>query len=260
MTFLRVLATELMKLRRTRVPWVLALVYAVTPLMLALMMVVLQDPELARKMGLLAAKAQMTVGYANWPAYLSIASFLFVGGMIVVSIAQAFVFGREYAEGTAKNMLTLPVGRSVIVAAKLTVTALWFLGAGALVYGEAIGLGRLVGLPGWDPELLSRHAFTVGRIAAQVLLLSSVPAWITVAARGYIAPLGFSVLLLLVGDLFAHTGWGPWVPWSIVLLTAGVAGPDAPLPGAASWMVLVAVFVAGSIGTWVSLDRADNTQ
>jgi ABC-2 type transport system permease protein len=259
-TYLRVLRTELLKLRRTHVLLVLALVYAAGPLMLALMMVMLKYPDLGRRMGLIAAKAQLTVGYADWPTYLSITLFLFVAGMIVVSIAQAFLFGREYAEGTAKNMLTLPVGRFAFVAAKMTVTALWFLCVGAAVYAESIGLGWLLRLPGWDVELLSRHAARTVQIVFEVLLLSSVPSWITVTTRGYIAPLGLSVLLLLIGDLFAHTGWGPWVPWSILLLSAGAAGPEAPLPGVASMVVLVAVFVAGSVGTWLTLDRTDNTQ
>jgi ABC-2 type transport system permease protein len=260
MMYLKVLGTEFMKLRRTRIPWVLGLVYCIAPLMMGLMMWVLKNPELGRRLGLLATKAQLTMGAADWPTYLTITTFLFLGGIILFGIIQAFVFGREYAEGTAKNMLTLPVGRSALVAAKLTVSAIWFLCMAALVYAEAMVVGLAIDLPGWSRELLLENARTVGVVVLEVLLLSSVPAWIAVASRGYLAPAGFAILLLVVGDLFAHTGWAPWVPWSVVFLTAGAAGAEAPVPGAGSAAVLAAVFLAGAAAIYLWLERADNTQ
>ncbi len=95
-------------------------------------------------------------------------------------------------------------------------------------------------------------AHRAARLCLQVLLLSSVPAWIAVATRGYLAPLGLSILFLLVGDVFAHTGWGLWVPWAIPLMSAGAAGPDAPVPGVGSLLVLVLTFVAGAVATWAT--------
>jgi ABC-2 type transport system permease protein len=260
MIFLPALYTELLKLKRARIPWVLTLVYCLAPLMMSLMMAVLKNPELGRRLGLVAAKAQLTVGVADWPTYLQITGFLFAGGIIVIGIVQAFVFGREYAEGTAKNLLCLPISRAALVAAKLVVSAVWFLCMAALVYAEALALGRLLGLPGFSATLLTASLRQAILLAVQVLLLSTVPAWIAVAARGYLAPLGFSILLFLVGDLFAHTGWGPWVPWSILLLSAGAGGAEAPVPGIGSYLVLVGIFAAGFAAAWLHLDRADNTQ
>ncbi len=50
------------------------------------------------------------------------------------------------------------------------------------------------------------------------------------------------------------------MPWSIVFLTAGAAGADAPVPGAGSLVVLVGVFLAGAAAIYLWLERADNTQ
>jgi ABC-2 type transport system permease protein len=260
MMFLRVLSTEFLKLKRSRIPWVLTLAYCLAPLMMGLMMVVLKNPELGRRLGLVAAKAQLTVGAADWPTFLQLTGFLFAGGILVLGVVQAFVFGREYAEGTAKNLLALPVGRTAIVAAKLVVSAVWFLGMAVLLYVETLALGLLIDLPGFSTALLAASLRRAVRLVLEVLLLSSVPAWIAVAARGYLAPLGFSILLLMVGDLFAHTGWGPWVPWSIPLLSAGAGGADAPVPGMRSLLVLIGVFAVGFAATYLHLDRVDNTQ
>jgi ABC-2 type transport system permease protein len=259
-TFATVVGTELQKLRRTRIPWVLALIYGLAPLMLGLMMAVLRNPELGRRLGLLTTKAQLTIGVADWRTYLMLTGFLFAGGLIVLSIEQAFLFGREYAEGTAKNMLTLPIPRSAFIAAKLTLSVVWFVAVATALFGEAVAIGFIIGLPGYRPELLAATALQAARLTAQVLLLSTVPAWITIATRGYLAPVGLSILLLLVGDLFSHTGWGPWVPWAIVFLQADAAGPEAPLPGVGSWFVLCVTALAGAVAAWASLDRTDNTQ
>jgi hypothetical protein len=168
MSFANVLATEFLKLRRTRIPWVLTLVYCLAPLMMGLMMLVLKNPELGRRLGLVATKAQLAVGAADWPTYLQLTGFLFAGGIVVMGIVQAFVFGREYAEGTAKNLLTLPVGRAAIVAAKLVVSAAWFLGMAALLCAEAVAVGLWLDLPGFGPALLAEGLGRCTLLAGEV--------------------------------------------------------------------------------------------
>lgn len=53
-------------------------------------------------------------------------------GLIVASIIAVFVFGREYAESTAKNILALPVSREFFVLAKTVVVGTWFLALAAM--------------------------------------------------------------------------------------------------------------------------------
>jgi ABC-type transport system involved in multi-copper enzyme maturation permease subunit len=258
--FLRVLSSELLKMKRSPITWVLPAVYCLAPWMMGLMMAVLKNPELGRRLGLITAKAQMTVGTADWPTYLMLSTFLFAGGMIVLAIADAFLFGREYAEGTAKNMLTLPVDRASFVAAKLAVSALWFLGMAGAVYAESLLIGVLLRLPGYSAGLLAAQARQAATVALLAFLVSPAIAWIAVASRGYLAPIGVSILLFLLGDLFGHTGWGQWFPWSIVLMAAGAGGNGVAAPGAASMAVALAFFFAAAAAAYLTLDRADNTQ
>ena len=66
---------------------------------------------------------------------------------------------------------------------------------------------------------------------------------------------------MIVGMVFGSTGWAPWVPWSIVPLFAGVAGPEAQQSiGAGSYAVLAGVFVVGLAITMIHINKADNTQ
>ena len=76
-------------------------------------------------------------------------------------------------------------------------------------------------------------------------------AWIATLGRGYLPPLGFTMLMLVLGNVLGATGWGKWFPWSIVPLFAGVAGPrtDVLAPGSE-------VVVALTCGLGVALTMA----
>jgi ABC-2 type transport system permease protein len=182
-----------------------------------------------------------------------------IGGMIFLSFIVAFVFGREYVEGTAKNMLTLPLPRSYFVLAKLAVSALWFALLSLWLLPLAFLMGRLVELPGFDPGLFWQVSARM--MVASLLAFSACPlvAWIAVSTRGYFAPLGYAIFTLVLASVFGHTGWAPWVPWSIIGLYTGAAGAGPALvPG--SFLVLAATFALGLGLTLGHEALADNVQ
>lgn len=255
----RAFTCELLKLKRARITWILAAAYAFAPLMLGLMMAVLMHPDLGRNLGLLSDKAQMTIGVASWSTYLSLTSALFAGGLIVLAVVDAYVFGREYGEGTAADLLSLPVHRATLVAAKLAVAALWFVAMAAVVYAVALAVGFAIGLPGMTAGLLAASTRTVGLLVLQVLLAGAASAWLAVVSRGTIAPIGITLLLLLMGNLLSHTGWGAWFPWAIVLMTAGTVPGTAPV-GAASMAIMLVLFAAASVASYLTLEHGDHTR
>lgn len=84
-------------------------------------MFVLKDPELAKRLGFISIKAQI-IGTASWISYLHVlAQAISVGGLIVFGFSTAWIFGREYADKTIKDLLALPISRNVIVASKFIV-------------------------------------------------------------------------------------------------------------------------------------------
>ena len=67
--FLAAFWAEALKARRSKMTLLTAAGFLILPLVGGLFMVILKDPEQARAMGLIGAKAQLTVGVADWPAY-----------------------------------------------------------------------------------------------------------------------------------------------------------------------------------------------
>jgi ABC-2 type transport system permease protein len=133
---------EALKARRSPVPWVTAIAFVVAAAVGGLFMFILTDPERARSLGLLGAKAQLAGGTADWPAYFALlAQITAVGGMLIFGVILIWTFGREFTDGTAKDLLALPTSRASIVAAKFAVTGVWC----ALLAVETYVLGLAAG-------------------------------------------------------------------------------------------------------------------
>jgi ABC-type transport system involved in multi-copper enzyme maturation permease subunit len=261
MMFVQVLAAEFLKLRRSRVTWFSLAALSLGPLAIALMMWIVREPGRAAKLGLLGTKADLSGLTATWPAYFSMLTMVVgMGGMLLLAFVVAYVFGREYTEGTAKNLLALPVGRHWFVLAKLVVSAAWWAVLVVAVLVEGFVLGALLRLPDFSPALAANAVRDALLAAAVAYLLVPVIAWIAMLGRGYLPPLGFALAMLAVGDVLSHTGWAAWFPWSIVPLFIGAIGKPASTIAPASFVVVALTFVGGIAATIAQLRWADNAQ
>lgn len=259
--FAQVLVTEFIKLRRSRVTWFTLAAISMGPLGIALFMWILREPERAARLGLLGAKASLSGLSATWPAFLYMLTMIVgIGGMLLLSFIVAFVFGREYSESTAKNMLAMPVARPQFVFAKLIVSAAWWFVLVIAVLAEALMIGMALGLPGFSAALAAEACGGAFLAAGISYLLVPVVAWVTLAGRGYMAPLGFALAMMALGNVVSKTGWSPWFPWSIVPTLVGMVGAPAQSLPAGSYVVLALTFAAGTVGAVAQIIYADNVQ
>ena len=63
-------------------------------------------------------------------------------------MAVTWVFGREFADGTLKDMLAVPVQRSSILMAKFIVTAAWSAALTLVILIFSLVMGAIIQLPG----------------------------------------------------------------------------------------------------------------
>src|SRR5215831_13264532 len=113
---------EQLKARRARMPLLTLVGFSLAPLMGALFMKILLDPAWAARFGTLTTKAQFSAAHGDWPTYFGLLTqALAVGGSILFSLVVIWLFGREYSDHTAKDLLALPTARAAIVSAKLLV-------------------------------------------------------------------------------------------------------------------------------------------
>jgi ABC-2 type transport system permease protein len=258
--FRAALWAEALKARRSKVPWLTALGFSLAPLVGGLFMIILKDPERARSMGLISAKAQLAAGVADWPTLLGLLTqATAIGGGLLFTLVTAWVFGREFSDHTAKELLALPTPREAIVAAKFVVVGIWAAGLTTFVFAIELVVGAAVGLPGWSTALLWRAAGDLVITAGLTLALMSPVALLASAGRGYLPPLGWAFLTSFLAQILAALGWGAWFPWSVPALFSELAGPRAAQIGLQSYVVVGVTFVAGLAGTfawWRSADQS----
>lgn len=259
--FSAALFAEFLKMRRSKVPLFTALGFSIAPLVGGLFMIILKDPVKAQTMGLISTKAQIAAGTAEWSTLLNmLAQATAVGGSIVFSIFTAWIFGREFSDHTAKELLALPTPREAIIGAKFVVTAIWTSFLTLLCYILGIIVGQLVDIPGWSMELF--RSGTVDILGAGILSITLLPfvAFFASAGKGYLPSFGWLVLTVVMAQIAAITGWGDWFPWAIPAMFSGAVGPRAEFLGVHSYVIIALASLIGLAMTFYWWRNADQTK
>ncbi len=252
---------ELRKATRSRMPLFTALGFLLLPLGGAFLMFVVKDPEFARKVGLISAKANLLGRSADWPSYLGLlAQMVAAGGLILFSLIVSWVFGREFADGTLKDLLAVPVSRATILLAKFIVVALWSVALTVLITIAGLGLGAVIGLPEGTSWLLLQGITTLVITACLVIIDVFPVAFFASVGRGYLLPMGVVFLTLIMANLVVIAGWGSYFPWSVPgLYTQAMGSQNAHLEPI-SYLIVIITGLAGMVGTYLWWKFADQSR
>ena len=249
---------EQRKAIRSRMPLWTALGSLFMPLGIAFLIFVSKNPAISQKLGLVSAKANLIAYSAtDWLTYLGLAGqMLAAGGFFLFVLAISWIFGREFADGTLKDMLAVPVQRSSIILAKFIVVAAWSVGLTCVIFTVSLVMGALIQLPGSSSSLIFQASARVLVTAALVIVGVMPFAFFASLGRGYLLPLGVAVLMLMMANLVAVVGWGEYFPWAI----PGIyAQGKSSLPPASYWIVLF-TGLAGMLATYVWWKYADQNR
>ena len=124
-----ILWVEFRKAIRSRMPLWTSLGSLFLPIAIAFLLFVARNPDLSHKLGLVGEKANL-VAYssADWAAYFGLFTQMVSAGVfLLLVISISWVFGREFTDGTVKDLLAVPVRRSSILLAKFILIAAWAL-------------------------------------------------------------------------------------------------------------------------------------
>jgi ABC-2 type transport system permease protein len=244
---------ESLKARRSRMPLLTGLGFLLIPLMGGFFMVILKDPEFARRVGLISAKAQLMAGTADWPTLLNLmAQAVAIGGIVLFGFIGTWVFGREYVDRTVKDLLALPTSRPAIVLAKFVVVMVWSAAATIIVYLAGLGVGAAVGLPGMSAEVFWQGTGTIVLSAALTIPLITPIAFFASAGHGYLPPMAATILAIFLAQIVAVAGWGEYFPWAIPALIS--QGSHLEFVSA---LIVLLTGAVGMLGTFLWWEYAD---
>ncbi|MEZ4664589.1 MAG: ABC transporter permease [Caldilineaceae bacterium] len=252
---------EVLKARRSKMPLATLLFFALAPFVGGFFMIVLKDPAMARRLGMISAKAQIVAGSADWPTYLGLlAQAIGIGGIVIFSFIASWVFGREYADHTVKDLLALPTARAAIVLAKFGLIGIWSALLTAAIYLIGLGVGVAVVLPPASADVFQQGTITIAITAGLIVALVTPIAFFASAGRGYMPPMGAALLFVFLAQIIAAAGWGEYFPWSIPALRSGMAGPAYAELGAVSYVIVLLTSILGAIATFAWWEVADQNQ
>jgi ABC-2 type transport system permease protein len=249
---------EARKAVRSRMPLFTGIGSLAMPLGIGFLIFVATHPETASRMGLVSAKANlMSYATTGWPVYLGLLNqMIAAGGFFLFCLVICWVFGREFADGTLKEMLAVPVPRGSIVLAKFIVVIAWSALIAALMFVAGLVMAALMGLPQGSPAALLHGSLTMAVTSGLVIAVVMPFAFLASAGRGYLLPLGLTVLALLAANMAIALGWGQYFPWAVPGL---YAQGKAELPPA-SFLVVMLTGAAGMAGTYLWWKYADQNR
>lgn len=254
------LSAEFLKVKNSRIIWVSFIAFGIAPIMGGVFMIIMSDPELAAQSTALTLKAKVMSVEANWASFfLILTQAMGIGGIMVFGFVISWIFGREYSDGTAKDLLSLPVSRTSILNAKFIVYIIWCfaLALSNIIIGLIIGW--LLGLPGFEYGILTEIFKTYIVTTVLTILIGTPIAFFALAGKGYLAPLGFVALTLVFAQVIAATGHGTYFPWSIPGIYSN-SGSKALLDllNLNSYLILIATSIIGyllSVTWWNFADQ-----
>ena len=256
--FLDMLWVEFRKTLRSRMPLFTVLGSLVMPLGISFLIFVSRNPDISRKLGLISVKANLMADTAtNWPAYMNLfGQMIAAGGFLFFCLIVSWVFGREFSDGTLKDMLAVPVPRASILLAKFTVSAAWSAGLSLGIVALGLGMGALIGLPQGSTGVILQGCLRAVVAAGLAIVVAMPFALLASIGRGYLLPVGAAILTMIVGNVVAIAGWGEYFPWDVPGL---YSQPKIVLPAASFWIVLLAG-LAGMAATYLWWKFADQSR
>jgi ABC-2 type transport system permease protein len=225
------------------------------PLGVAFLIFVSKNPQISRNLGLISAKANLLAYSAtDWPIYLRLsAEIAGVGGFLLFILAISWVFGREFADGTLKDLLAVPVPRSSILLAKFVVVALWSALLTIVMFIVCLFMGGIIRLPAGSVHALLQGGVLVGITAGLALAVTLPFALFAGVGRGYLLPIGLAILTLILTNVVTIAGWGEYFPWAVPGLYAQGKTSLTPVSGG----IALLTGLAGMMATYLWWKVAD---
>ncbi len=245
------LYVEMNKALKSKMLWGTIIFFVFIAFMLGFLMLVAKHPEIAGNSAILSTKASF-MGKADWHGFFGLMLQMDLSlGLVGPAIVTIWVFGREYSDRVIKDLLALPVSRGNIVLAKFLITFIWSLLLMGLLFVCAILAGLAVHLDGWKSDLVIKNLRIYSVSSLLTILLFPFISLITCISRGYLLPVGITILLL-ISTQFLFIGMPsitPYFPWAVPGLISGVAGPFSPKPQIISYVILGLTALLGIGGT-----------
>lgn len=207
------------------------------------------DPQVLAKLG--------PVADGDWKGFLlGAAQITGAGGLGGFAVVLAWMFGREFGDGTIAGLFALPVRRTTIALAKSIVYVIWVTVMSlllAVVLGVVGTLAGLGAIEGETPAMLLRQV-ALGVMSVAITLPV---AWAATLSRSVLGGVSVAIGLVVVAQVSVLAGLGGWMPLAAPALWAISLGTGVSPVQLSLLLPFGAIFVVLTTASWrrLQLDR-----
>lgn len=207
------------------------------------------DPQLLAKLGPAAS--------GDWNGLLlGAAQITGAGGLGGFAVVLAWMFGREFGDGTITGLFALPIRRTTIALAKVAIYCTWAAMMSVLLAVALLAVGAIAGLGPLTPDTWQ----ALGRQVALGVMSAAIAvpvAWAATLSRSVLGGVSVAVGLVVVAQVSVLTGLGGWMPLAAPALWALSVGAAVSPLQLALLVPFVGAAVAATVLSWrrMQLDR-----
>lgn len=153
---------------------------------------------------------------------------------MVLTISDAWIISREYADGTLKNIFAIPVSRAAFLCGKLFFLAVLTFLFMLISWLEILVLALLCNcfIPVTQLTISSCIFFLVKMLLGGILLcaVQSPFIYLTIRTKGFVAPLAAITVISLINVVLSNSSVAGFYPWSAsyLLVTGRLSGQSCP--------------------------------
>jgi ABC-2 type transport system permease protein len=236
----RLITAEVAGLRRSFVPW-LAMLLVVGGSVVARMLAWVTHAIGRTELGALPF-VQPDVGWSDVAVPLALLGYL---------IVTSYVFGRDFEDGNIDLILTAPVRREAVVAARTLLIAAGVLVLCLMGWAADIATHAILATSPLDPGPATSATAALGSAIAAIATLPLV-AWAAIRFRGVLPALGLGIAIQIVALALGGFALVRSLPW--FLPTALASGGNTSLLGVGLSALLFAGGLAATVRALRSVD------
>jgi ABC-2 type transport system permease protein len=207
------------------------------------------DPQVLAKLGAVAS--------GDWQGFLvGAAQITGAGGLGGFAVVLAWMFGREFGDGTITGLFALPIRRTTIAVAKLVVYAGWVVVMSVLLAVALTIVGLIAGLGAIDGDTVTMLARQIA-LGIMSIAVTLPVAWAATLSRSVLGGVSVAIGLVVVAQVSVLAGLGGWMPLAAPALWAVTAGTQVSGLQLAMVIPFGAIFAGCAALTWrrLQLDR-----
>lgn len=235
---------ELLKLKRAKMFMVSLMGAAAAPIMMFI-------GFLSMKSKTPDAPITFDVSFYNTNLYV-----LLLIGPLLYGVITAYLFTREYTEGTLENLLTIPISRISLIISKMILLFTWIAVLTLFAWGLTLTLGLIGQFEGLHAAIVvqSLKEYMIG--ASLLFLLSTPTILVTFLFKNYVPTIIFTAVITMGNIALASSEYRVLFPWSAVHTVAN-GGFVPEYPPEYSYLSIFATFLIGFMATILYFKKVD---